>query len=149
MWFGKDKKKTSSGSKATAINPNFAPNVVEEAHFVRKFRKRRRLQRWFLLLFFMLPPVIAGSIYWFRHQLFRDGDWLHPSIITLVILLMFVVFELAIIAVSLVNWRCSHCEHLAPMRPHPPRCKHCSAPLRSDQLSSKIANANANEEQDE
>ena len=147
MWFGKDKTKKSSGG-ATAINPNFAPNVVEEAHFVRKFRKRRKMQRWFLAGFFLLPLITAGSIYWFRHQLFRDGDWHHPSIITLVMLLMFVVFELAIIAVSLVNWRCSHCEHMAPLRPHPPRCKHCTAPLRSDQLSSKLEAKEASEPSD-
>lgn len=139
MWFGKDKKKQSSGSGATAINPDFAPNVVEEAHFVRKFRKRRKLQRWFMAAFFLLPVLTVVGVYFSRQQLFRDGDWHHPSVMTLIVLLMFVVFELAIIAVSLVNWRCSHCEHLAPLRPHPPRCKHCDAPLRSDQLSSKLA----------
>ena len=145
MWFSKDKNKKKTSGSATAINPSYAPNVVEEAHFVRKFRKRRRMQRWYMGAFFLLPLITAGSIYWFRHQLFRDGDWQHPSVITLIMLLMFVVFELAIIAVSLVNWRCSHCEHLAPLRPHPLRCKHCSAPLRSDQLSSKLA---ANEPSD-
>ena len=137
MWFGKDKKKKSSGS-ATAINPDYAPNVVEEAHFVRKFRKRRKMQRWFLAGFFTLPLITAGGIYGFRHFLFRDDDWHHPSVLTLIVLLMFVVFELALMAVSLVNWRCSHCEHLAPLRPHPPRCKHCDAPLHYDQLSSKF-----------
>jgi len=131
MWF---KKKTDSSNSAH-INPDYEPNAAEKAHFVRKFRHRRKRQRWLLTLFLLLPTITAGGIYWQRAHLFRDGEWQHPSIILLVFIAMFVIAELATLAMTLVNWRCSHCEHLAPWRPHPARCKHCNAPLRSSELS--------------
>jgi len=101
---------------------------------VRKFHKRRRRQRWLLLLFLLLPAVTAGMVYWNRKILFQEGQWQHPSIILLVIMTLLVIAEIAISAISLVNWRCPHCENLAPLRPHPLRCNHCKAPLRSSEL---------------
>jgi len=132
MWFKKDKH---SDGHSEPINPDFAPNSAELYHFARKFRKRRARQRWLTGLFLLLPIATVGTVYWFRHLLFREGDWQQPSVILLVIFALLVVAELAILAISLANWRCSHCENLAPLRPHPARCKHCSAPLRSSEIS--------------
>ena len=131
MWF--DNK--GSRRHSTVKNRDYAPNSAETAHFARKFRKRRRFQRWLVALFLLLPLATVGAIYWYREELFLDGQWQHPSVVTLVIIAMFIVAELAVITISLVNWRCSHCERLAPFRPHPQQCGHCGAPLRSSELS--------------
>jgi hypothetical protein len=134
MWFKKKKDADKNKDKPRYINPGFAPNRAEESHFIRKFYKRRVRQRWLFLLFFVLPPATLGVIYHFRELLFLDGNWKDPSVVTVVILAMLFMAELAIIAISLVNWRCPHCETMAPLRPHPYQCKHCKARLRFSRL---------------
>ena len=151
MWFKKkkDADKDKNKDKPRYINPGFAPNRAEESHFIRKFYKRRVRQRWLLLLFFVLPPVTLGAIVHFREFLFLEGNWRDPSVVTVVMLAMLFMAELAIIAISLVNWRCPHCETMAPLRPHPYQCKHCKArlrfsrrPVESDELEDDDAEDN-------
>lgn len=129
MWFKKKKDKKDL-PRRKLINPDYAPNKAEIAHFVRKFYKRRIRQRWLALLFLALPSGAVWGLFEFRTDLFHEGNWRDPSLITLVLLGMLVAAEVAVVAISLFNWRCPHCENLAPLRPHPYTCTHCSAPLR-------------------
>lgn len=132
MWF---QKKKQERSRRQLINPDYAPNKAEEAHFIRKFRKRRIRQRWLLVLFACLPLLTVWAGFHYREELFLEGNWRDPSVITVVLMGMLVVAELGVIAISLFNWRCPHCENPAPLRPHPYECSHCGARLRFTKLS--------------
>ena len=132
MWFRNKNRRTRRGLK----NPDYSPNRAEVAHYVRRFRKRRLIQRGLLLLFLGLPAALAASMILKREEMFRDGNWMQPSIITLVIVGLFVVAEIAIIVLTLINWRCPHCESRVQFRPHPKTCRHCGAKLRFTSTSS-------------
>ena len=131
MWFKKDKQH----GRSRMLNPSYGPNKAEVAHFVRKFRKRRMRQRWLSLLFFLLPAILVASFQHFRESLFRDGNWSEPSVMTVVIVGLLIIAEVAIIVISVVNWRCPHCENRVPYRPHPMQCEHCGAKLRFTKTS--------------